>query len=369
LPFPSALPTLPLDPTRPISVSVVVINFNYAQYLARAIDSGLAQSYPHTEVLVVDDGSSDGSAAVIAGYGQRVRAVMRSNGGHAAATNDGYAASRGDIVIFLDADDALYPDAVETIVQAWRPGTAKAQFYLDVVDAAERPLGYREPNLPFAAGPVRPHLLAYGYYPSPPTSGNAYHRTALAQVLPASEDVWRMGIDGLLVSVAALYGEVVSVHRALGFYRHHDRNHSEASGTNLAKIRRDFLNELHREAALRHHAAVLGIAMPERLVGRIPGHCKGRLLSLRLDPARHPVPGDRMGPLVLDGIAASWRFPHHGLVKRLAATLGFLALPWVPRYWIKRNLDSIIVARKRVEPVRRLLRRARRNLPRIKLVG
>jgi hypothetical protein len=351
--LPLASPTLVPDlPPQPL-VSVVVINFNYAQYLARAIDSALAQTYPGVEVVVVDDGSSDGSPAIIAGYGGRVRVVLQANGGHAAATNAGFAACRGDIVLFLDADDALYPEAVDHVVRAWRAGTAKVQFYLDVVDAAERPLGWREPNIPFPPGPVQPLLLAYGYYPSPPTSGNAYHRAALAQVLPAAEGVWRMGIDGLMVSVAALYGEVVSVPRALGFYRHHDRNHSEASGTDLAKIRRDFVNELSREAALKAHAARLGIPFPERVVIRIPGHCKGRLLSLKLDPAGHPIAGDRVAPLIAAGIAASWRFPHHSLAKRLAATVGFLALPLVPRGVVRRHLDAIIVARRRADLLRR----------------
>jgi hypothetical protein len=60
-----------------------------------------------------------------------------------------------------------------------------------------------------------------------------------------------------------------------------------------------------------------------------------------------------VAPLVAAGIAASWRFPHHSLAKRLAATVGFLALPCVPRRFVQRHLDAIIVARRRADLLRR----------------
>src|SRR5205085_8851297 len=100
--------------TRRPLVSIVVTNYNYARYLERAVDSALRQTYRPLEVIVVDDGSTDESRTVIAGYGDRVRPVLRSNGGNAAAYNSGFAASRGDILLFLDADDALYPQAAAT---------------------------------------------------------------------------------------------------------------------------------------------------------------------------------------------------------------------------------------------------------------
>ena len=76
--------------------SIIINNYNYGRYLPKAIDSALAQSYPHTEILVVDDGSSDDSRTVIASYGDRIIPVLKQNGGQASALNAGFAASRGD---------------------------------------------------------------------------------------------------------------------------------------------------------------------------------------------------------------------------------------------------------------------------------
>src|SRR5215207_5228480 len=98
------------------SVSVVVNNYNYERFLREAIDSALEQTYPHTEVVVVDDGSTDGSREVIAGYGEQVIPVLKENGGQASAFNAGFEASGGEVVIFLDADDYLFPHTVERVV-------------------------------------------------------------------------------------------------------------------------------------------------------------------------------------------------------------------------------------------------------------
>jgi glycosyltransferase involved in cell wall biosynthesis len=338
-------------------VSIVITNYNYAAFLRRAIDSALEQSLRAVEVVVVDDASNDDSGSIIAGYGDRVTAVLlASNGGNGATFGAGLAASRGRIVLFLDSDDALCPTAAEEVAAAWSDGTTKVQFYLDAVDADERPLGFRVPNIPFVED-VAAMLLHYGYYPSAPTSGNAYARRVLESVLPVPPGAWRMGIDGLLNAVAALHGRVVSLDRPLGLYRHHSRNHSEASGVTLEKIRRDLVNETNREAAIR--AVVenrLGRHLAPSLSLRIPGHCKGRLLSLRLDPAGHPYPDDRPWRLARAGIAASWRFPHHRIGKRLGATLGFAVLPLVPPAWLALWLDPIIVSRKRKELWLRLVR-------------
>src|SRR3954449_8708213 len=102
-------------------VAVVVNNFNYERFLSTAIESALAQTHPDVEVVVVDDGSTDGSREVIAGYGDRVRAVYKENGGQASAFNAAFAACTGDVVIFLDADDALLPQTAARAAAAFAP--------------------------------------------------------------------------------------------------------------------------------------------------------------------------------------------------------------------------------------------------------
>ena len=100
-------------------VSILVNNCNYGRFLGAAVDSALAQTHDDTEVIVVDDGSVDDSREVIATYGSRVQAELKPNGGQASAMNVGFSRCRGDVVIFLDADDVLLPDTAERVAQAF----------------------------------------------------------------------------------------------------------------------------------------------------------------------------------------------------------------------------------------------------------
>ncbi len=99
-------------------VSVIITNFNYGRYLRDAIDSVRAQSYPNVECIIVDDASTDESPSILAALAAEfpeIKIIRKdSNAGQTAAFCDGFAASDGDYVIFLDADDVLLPAAVET---------------------------------------------------------------------------------------------------------------------------------------------------------------------------------------------------------------------------------------------------------------
>lgn len=94
-------------------VSVVIPTYNYARYIGEAIDSALAQTLPPIEVIVVDDGSTDDTQAVLAAYGDRIRVLRQENEGVAIARNSGIAAARGEYVAFLDADDVWKPRKLE----------------------------------------------------------------------------------------------------------------------------------------------------------------------------------------------------------------------------------------------------------------
>ena len=101
-------------------VSIIVINFNYGRFLRAAVDSVFGQTYPNVECIVVDNGSTDESGAVLqaieARYA-RVKIIRRAdNGGQNRAALEGFAASAGPYVIFLDADDLLLSHCVETHV-------------------------------------------------------------------------------------------------------------------------------------------------------------------------------------------------------------------------------------------------------------
>ena len=91
--------------------SVIIPCYNQAHFLHEAIESASAQTYSHREILVVDDGSTDNTAKVTAGY-PGVRYVRQENLGVASARNTGFKQSRGEYLVFLDADDRLLPEAL-----------------------------------------------------------------------------------------------------------------------------------------------------------------------------------------------------------------------------------------------------------------
>jgi glycosyltransferase involved in cell wall biosynthesis len=105
-------------------VSVVIPCYNQAQFLREAIASARRQTYPNVEIVVVDDGSTDETSAVAAEF--EVRCIRQENSGVVAARNRGLAASNGQYVVFLDADDLLLPHALEANVLAFqaRPDAA-----------------------------------------------------------------------------------------------------------------------------------------------------------------------------------------------------------------------------------------------------
>ena len=94
-------------------VSVVIPTYNYARFLGEAIQSVVDQTYPSVEIIVVNDGSTDDPAAIVANF-EAVGFITQQNQGLSAARNAGLAASRGELVVFLDADDRLLPDAIAT---------------------------------------------------------------------------------------------------------------------------------------------------------------------------------------------------------------------------------------------------------------
>jgi glycosyltransferase involved in cell wall biosynthesis len=95
------------------TISAVITTFNSERYIAAAIESVLGQTLPPDEIIVVEDGSTDGTRAVLNGYGDRLTVIAQSNRGIGSANNRGVAASGGAFFCFLDADDLWLRDKLE----------------------------------------------------------------------------------------------------------------------------------------------------------------------------------------------------------------------------------------------------------------
>lgn len=91
-------------------ISCIVPVFNGERYLGETLDSILAQSYRPLEIIIVDDGSTDGTAAVANSYGQSIRYLWQPNCGEAAARDQGLKIAQGELIAFLDADDLWHPE-------------------------------------------------------------------------------------------------------------------------------------------------------------------------------------------------------------------------------------------------------------------
>lgn len=127
-------------------VSICIPCFNASRWLASALDSVFAQTWPHCEVILVDDGSTDDSLVIARRYESRgLQVVSQPNAGQCAACNHALRLARGDYVKFFDADDLLSPDMVALQVRALanRPGCLAyaewARFHLDPAEAVFTP--------------------------------------------------------------------------------------------------------------------------------------------------------------------------------------------------------------------------------------
>ncbi|MDZ4734723.1 MAG: glycosyltransferase family A protein [Rhodospirillaceae bacterium] len=211
---------------KPQTVSIIISNYNYAAFVGEALQSALNQTASVHEVIVVDDGSTDGSREILERFrgDPRVHLVFQKNGGQASAINRGFQASHGDLVMFLDADDVLRPEAVETILAKWQPGASRCQFALETIDATGTVLGLHPLAQIVEHGEIFWKLVVAGQYRYMPTSAHAFSRHALESLLPMPEGEWRLCADTYLVTTTTAFGPVLNLPDTLGLYRVHEQN-------------------------------------------------------------------------------------------------------------------------------------------------
>lgn len=329
----------------PMLVSIVINNYNYARFLGSAIESALAQSYSHIEVIVVDDGSVDASPAVIASYDGRIVPVLQENGGQAAAFNAGLARAKGALVVFLDADDLLHPAVVAQVVAAFEanPRAVRVQYRLAVIDGAGNATGAMLPaNAAIPAGDLREAVLDYGDDIAwLPTSGNAFKSATLRQIFPMPTAPYRICADYYLSNLTPLLGEVVALEPVGGYYRvHGGNNHYQVSQLDPERLRQKIVRTVQTHQYIEQVAAMA--QDPGGSVGRQTGpderrvgwlsltNPASRLVSLRLDRARHPLPEDTRLGLMGRGMVAALRRPQLSRSRRLLSLGWFLLVAVVP---------------------------------------
>lgn len=321
--------------TSAFDLAVVVTNYNYAQFVGAAIESALDQD--RVQVIAVDDGSTDESAAVLRRYNDRVEVVGQPNGGQGAAFNAGFARVAAPIVVFLDADDLLAQGMTARLVNAFRdPAVAKVQFALTLIDGAGNVLTGSMPPDPtrLSRGDLRQRLVvAPDDLAWQPTSGNAFRTSVLTKMLPMPTAPFRICADYYLSNLSAAHGTVSVLDEVGGSYRIHEDNNHFAARTTLSSLRANIVRTQETNRLLLGHCRQLGLSGADidpselRSVTAL-GH---RLVSLRLDPSRHPVVGDTRGGLVRTGIEASLGRSDVGLARRLAMAGWFTAMGVAPR--------------------------------------
>ncbi|MGB5633541.1 MAG: glycosyltransferase [Waterburya sp.] len=208
-------------------VSILISNYNYDNYLASAINSAINQTYPHTEIIVVDDGSTDNSHQIINSYSGQIVPLFKDNGGQASAFNAGFAVSKGNIICLLDADDLWLPSKVATVVKAFQDHPQAAVVYHQVqnIDQTHTPLGKPWPPYKAIVGDVSRLLIKTGgWWPFPPSTALGFSRGFLTKAMNIPESEYRLCADAYLADLAPFFGEVVGIDQVLSQFRIHSLN-------------------------------------------------------------------------------------------------------------------------------------------------
>jgi glycosyltransferase involved in cell wall biosynthesis len=347
------------------TIDVIVNNYDYGLFLKAAVDSALAQTHPHVRVVVVDDGSTDDSRAIIESYGSRIVPVLKENAGQASAFNAGLEHATADVVIFLDADDVLHPEICAQVAHEFQdhPDAARVQYRMEVIDEGGNPTGIVKPpdyvRLP--SGDLRRHTMAFPFdLPWMATSGNAFRLNAVKRIAPVPEDDFRILADWYLVHLTTLLGNVLSLDVVGAYRRVHDRNLHEVPEPVLdfARLRQSIEAAAGVTPYLRKLAVELGLTNGRTRTCAV-SDVGNRLIYLRLGPKGEAFPGDSRLRLLRRGVpAALGRFDVAPLMR-----LFFIGWLFAEAYGPRRlalQLAELFVfpeRRRRLNPVFASLRR------------
>jgi len=268
-------------------VSVIIPAYNYGRYIAEAIDSALAQTLPPLEVIVVDDGSTDTTAEVLAAYGDRIVVIRQPNQGVAAARNRGISVARGDTIAFLDADDIWKPRKLELQMARFNANPSLGLVHCGLESFDES--GTIETRVETTKGPAARALLRFEPGINPAASTIVVPKRVVDEIggfdirLPPSED-W-----DFCYRVATRY-PIEHVAEALVRYRLHGSgihlNTARMESSMLLAFEKAFasadpdVQSLRKEAYGRLHRILAGCYFQNRQLG---GFARNAVASFRYD--------------------------------------------------------------------------------------
>lgn len=231
-------------------MSIVIPCFNHGNYVAEAVDSALAQTWPKVEVVVVDDGSTDSATAAAVdrqGERPRVRALRVANGGLAAARNHGIAHSRGEFLLMLDADDVLAPTFLERTVPVLRADARVGIVYTDVEYFGARKGKWHTPEFDFVELLCRNLMVATSLY-----------RRACWEAVGGYDATMRDGFEDweFWIAIGERGFAGARVPEPLFRYRQHATSMLAATQKKRAEIYRHIVRK-HRDTFVRHLEDVL----------------------------------------------------------------------------------------------------------------
>jgi len=207
-------------------ITALIDTYNHERYIAEAIESVLAQDFPpgEMEIVVVDDGSTDGTPEIARRYAGRVRYIRKENGGQASAFNAGITEARGEFIAFLDADDVWLPRKIPRVVEEFeRHPDAGTVFHPSQYWCPES--GRCEDDHSFLAfcGYLPDSEDAMLRFGSVSTSWTSLRRSVAQRILPLPESL-KVFADSYLIGAAIFCAPVACVDEYLARYRQHSAN-------------------------------------------------------------------------------------------------------------------------------------------------
>lgn len=234
----------------PARISVIMPCFNAAQHLPRSFDSVLSQTYPHLELIAVDDGSRDGTLAWLQAQADpRVRVISQPNRGVSAARNAGLAEAKGHFIAFLDADDTWALNFLERMVGAFEADPSIGLAYCGWQNVG-LPGGRGAPFVPpdYEVPDKKAMLIANNRWPI-----HACLTTReLVSAVGGFDPRFAVGEDFLLWLEIACFQRIRRVPEVLAYYFHHDSVHASRDRVRAARQMRDV-----QEAFLQRHPEVI----------------------------------------------------------------------------------------------------------------